>query len=852
MKVSLEWLSELVDLSSLGPRESWAERLSEKLTLRGIEVEAIEPQGRGFESVVSARILERAKHPEADRLSLCKVDIGDGQGLEIVCGAQNMKAGDIVAAALIGAHLPNGLKIEKSKIRGVVSNGMLCSEDELGLFVPTPERPKSEGIMILPPKTELGQPLARVLGLTDTVLELKLTANRADCLSHYGLAREIAAALGKTVHSVASLETYSENPKGKSPVSIELDAEMSKKDAPQFYGASIEGIKIEESPAWVKKRLEACGSRSINTVVDATNLVLFELGHPVHAYDQAKLDGMLGVRLGEAGESVPLLDGTKVTLVGGELVIVTGQSKKPVGLAGVMGGGNSEVSATTKALFLEVAEFEPSRVRRASAKHQKKTEASHRFERGVDPTRLEFVLRRLIWWIQKLAGGNVVALSSAGQVSRAKLYENASKISLPKGYLSSFLGLEISDAEVTDVLTGLGCEVKSTNEGLSVKPPAFRLDLSLPEDLAEEVARSVGYDRIPETLPALSSPPLLAGPLIDQLEMKDRAKDLLARFGFHETLSFGFTSQASLEALGLKSAGRVLNPISESCAELVPSLLPGLLEQATQNASHHFGSEPLSIRLFELRTTFDPSPEGLRAFSETETGMREPWKLSWAMSGPRFVGGLKSDQSLIDFYDVKAVALSMLDGLGTRGPRLSPLDDERRALLEKKSSRLAAIAPLFHPGQSAVVIVGANDVVGIFGALHPQASQNFRLRDPLWIAEWDWELLSNASRPLSSAPGFKVWPDFPGMERDFALLVKEGISAERLTQVALKAGRPLAKSARVFDVYRGAQVTAGMTSVAVRVIFYEEKRSLQEAEVEQASQAIQSAWKKELGVELRS
>ena len=597
MKISWNWLSEFVDLSKIGSPEN----LAQILTQRGLEVEEVHSLSQGFDRVVTAQILEKKAHPQADRLSLCQVSTGTGDPLEIVCGAQNMKAGDRVALAQIGAHLPNGLKIEKNKISCVTSHGMLCSEEELKL------KEKAEGILILPPETPLGKPLAEFLGLDDTVLSFKLTANRGDCLSHFGIAREVASALG----TKAKLPHFIPLEFNKIPFAIELDAgEL----APQFQGCLIEGVKIGPSPTWVVKRLECLGSRSINNVVDATNLVMFELGHPMHTYDADRLEGnQIRVRTAEKGEKLGLLDGLSVSLEGFELVIADGV--KAVGLAGVMGGGNSEVRAETTRLLLECAEFSPVLVRRAAFKHQKQSEASHRFERGVDPSGLPIALSRLATLIVELAGGKIGGAAFAKNKTKA-----LTTIELLPGFINQFLGTSFSDESIEKALLSQGCQVTKKSSGLSIQVPSHRLDLSIPEDLAEEVARSAGYDCIPSTVPVLTSSP--SGTL--DFGIIDRAKDLLVQAGIQETINLGFTEIAWLEKFGMKSTAPLLNPLSEDLSVLVPSLLPGLVKNALDGQNHHFGSEHFTLRLFELRPTFHAnslvgSTGAISATSQTET-----------------------------------------------------------------------------------------------------------------------------------------------------------------------------------------------------------------------------------------
>ncbi len=822
MLVSYKWLSEFVDLSKLdGP-----DALADLLTARGLEAEDVRPQAKGFDHVVTVQILDKKPHPQADRLSLCQVSLGSGAPLEIVCGAQNMKAGDKVVLAQIGADLPNGLKITKSKIRGVESNGMLCSEEELKL------KDKADGLLILPPDTPLGRPLAEILGLDDTILTLKLTANRGDCLSHFGLAREVAAALGVKVRADRLPKNL---PDGKSPIALKLEAGES---APQFLGCYIEGAKIGPSPAWVVKRLEVLGQRSINNVVDATNLVLLELGHPVHAYDADRIEGgFLAVRMARAGETLPLLDGTTIELGGSELVIADG--KKAVGLAGVMGGGNSEVSDGTTRLFLECAEFAPTLVRRASAKHQKKTEAAHRFERGVDPSGAPRVLARLAQLVMELAGGRVVGTAIQQLPSRSEIKPR--KIMVDPAFFADYLGIDLKEGEAQKVLEGLDCEVKGRDELWNVTPPLYRSDLYIREDLAEEIARSVGYDRIESTIPVLKSTPRVYAQdeWASQLQLLNAAKDSLAASGLSESLNFGFNSKGWLAECGFAQSVPVLNPLSAEHEALVPSLVPGLLQNAILNTRHYFGTDSAVIRLFELRPTFHLAAESVAAQGELGTGIQERWKLSFVISGPRFAGGLAQDRVDADFYDAKAVVEKLFEAMGTKGVRFQPL------------SNTTGGNALFHPGQSVQIAMGKNQSAGVLGLLHPAKAKAWKLRAPLWICELDWEPLIAVSRNAFEGVKFQSWSDFPPMERDFALLVKSDVPADKLTQVALKAGKPLARSAKVFDVYRGKQIAEGMTSVAVRVIFFDGSRSLLEPEVEGASQQILQAWKKELGVELR-
>jgi phenylalanyl-tRNA synthetase beta chain len=849
MRVSWKWLQEWLDLSGQTPQS-----VAELLTRRGLEVEEVLPQAQGWGKVITARLLERQPHPQADRLSLCKVSLGSGEPLEIVCGAQNMKAGDSVVLAQVGAKLPNGLSIAQSKIRGVVSNGMLCSEAELGLA------PESEGILILPPDTPPGRSLAEFMGRDDVILVLKLTANRGDCLSHLGLAREIASALGRPLRrgglgSERFQKLHLELGEGKlaaSTIQPSLDAG---EDAPQFWGLEIRGVRVQESPAWVKSRLEAVGQRSINSVVDATNYVLLELGQPLHAYDADRLVGKrIAVRTAREGERLPLLDGVEVTLLGTELIIAdsaessAGGTSRPIGLAGVMGGGNSEVRPETTRVFLEAAEFSARRVRRAASAHQRRTEAAQRFEKGIDPELTGQALIRLAELIVEWSGGEIVGGGVALAPGRRPLGKmKRAPILLSEAFIQGHLGMPaLSSEEIERILKGQGCEIKKTGTDSWVIPPSHRWDLNLREDLSEEVARSLGYDQIPSTLPPLTTAPtaVLADPVMGQFAQIDRLKDVLARQGLLETVQFSFTDRAWLERLGFQSTARVLNPLSEELEMLVPSLLPGLLQAALHNQNHHFGSESLTVRLFQVRPTFHVPPAGkIAAQGETETGVEERWKLAFLIAGPRYASGLKADLEPCGFEDVRGILQSVEEELSLRGVRPS-------ALTASRAPEAAGVRVL-HPGRGFEILAG-NQVAGTLGQLHPRLARELKFRSDVWLCELDLGILFKMARPATEARSFKAWPQFPQMERDFALLVRNEVSAEKLTSIAVKAGKPIAKNAKVFDIYRGPQVPEGMTSVAVRVIFFEEQRSLHESEAEAASAKILEAWKKELSIELRS
>ena len=758
MRVSWKWLSELVDLSQVGGPQG----LADLLTSRGLEVEAIERQDQGLEKVVVAHVVHREQHPQSDRLSLCKVDCGAAEPLQIVCGATNARAGIKVALAQVGSNLPNGLKIGVGKIRGVESFGMLCSEEELKFAE------KSEGILELPLDAPVGIPLAKYLERDDVTLVLKLTANRGDCMSHLGLAREIASALGKKVcRPVGDALNFSSASSGHA-FEVQLNAG---ENAPQFAACLVEGVKVGPSPKEWVKRLEILGQRSINNIVDATNLVMLEMGHPVHAYDASKVKGgKIGVRMARAGESLLLLDDGKVELAGTELIIE--DSAGPIGLAGVMGGGESQVRDATTRLLLEVAEFQAGLVRKAASKHLRRSEASQRFEKGIDSKAVREVMSRLVAMIRSVAGGEVREATHVTLPGYFEKLDSQPGVRMSSSFIREFLGISEASLPAEKIQTILGdleCQVRPVDaKTWEVRGPSYRRDLKIREDFAEEVARTIGYDQIPATLPKLSSDPSFGASTRKRLALLDRSKDSMVASGLQEGLNFAFTSSHWLNQFGMQSELKVMNPLSEEHEALIPSLIPGLIKNALDQERHHFGSDPLSIRLFEIRPTFVSKPG-------SETGSEERWKMAFVVSGPRFASALKTDLGMVDFYDVKSVLERWISDLDIRGIRLSPLHQSR-----------SGGNPLLHPGQGVEILAGKG-VAGVMGLIHPSLSRELKLRNPLWMLELDWDAVIALSKAATQPKTFKKWSDQPSIERDFALIVAESVTADQITQAAIKA-----------------------------------------------------------------
>lgn len=842
MRFSWNVLTQWVDLS----RFPTAQALADCLTERGLEVEAIEQEARGWERVVVAELVSKAPHPQADRLSLCQVSIGQSPLLSIVCGAQNMKVGDRVALAQEGALLPNGLSIRASVIRGQASQGMLCSEEELGLAK------ASSGILILPKEAPLGKGLAAYLGKEDCVLTLKVTPNRGDCLSYRGLAQELVAV------GCPPRERFQEwlNHRGESlslvkaltkaqacPFSVSLQAGV---HAPLFCGFLLEGVEAyRASPPWLIKRLEQAGLRSIHPVVDATQWILLEWGHPVHAYDADCLRGdQLQVRLASSGEALSLLDGTQGVLKGEECVVACGS--QVLGLAGIMGGADSQVTSQTTRVLLECALFDPSSIRRTAAFHQKKTEASLRFERGVDPEGIFWVMHRLVRFVQEVAGGQAAGFLVAGDLS----FEKERSCLVDWDGLIGFLGFSQEDVRCSPLqgqalLRGLGCQVETLPNGQwKVIPPSWRRDLVEEVDFAEEVARSLGYESLPSQLPPLrrvqrvssnkAKTHWMSAAEIDWFQ-RQRVKQALVAQGFCETYSFSLSHRQWLKQFGFEDPVCLQNPLNASFEALVPSLIPHLVEQAGWNRDRHFGSEPFGIRLFQLRSVFGRASSS----ADGQNPVAEGSRLAFLATGPLFESGLRDERGEVHFLQFKSMVQAILQFLPFAGPY-----------------EWASGAPFsfLHPGQSAVLKWRQREL-GWVGMAHPGWLGSLECaklsRAPLGLAELDWELLATGIRVPGTYPIYHPTPSFPGMERDFALWVPQTVSCDQLLQSALQAGKPLVQEAKIFDLYRAGEQKEGRVRVGVRVILAAAGRSLTEAEGEAVSERLLACWKKELEVDLR-
>lgn len=803
MKVSVRWLRELC------PVQISDDEVAQKLTFAGLEIEGREIRRIG-EGVVAARVVTRKPIAGSDHLSVCAVDDGSGTH-QVVCGAQNYAEGDVVPLARPGATLPNGLQIRKAKLRGVESSGMLCSQRELGLSE------DHSGLFILPRDTSLGASLDELLGLPDTIFEVNVTPNRPDALSHLGVARELSALTAVPVR-VPEAQPAGE---GKLPAGVhDEDPER----CPRYLARVIEGVEVGPSPPWVQERLRSCGVRPISNVVDATNLALLELGHPLHAFDLARLTGeKIVVRRAREGESMTTLDGKERKLSADDLVIA--DAEKPVALAGVMGGQTSEVSETTKRVLLESAMFEAAGVRRTARRHGLRTEASHRFERGMDEKTAEHAANRCAELIVQLAGGRLLP----GAIDRYPAPRPQTQVWVRPARVSALLGTEVAAKEVEQRLSSLQLEPLDGNpERRLWAVPSWRGDLTREIDCIEEIARLRGYDTIPIVTPKAGVGETAA--ISAHARVRSAARAALAAQGFDEVLNYSFVPERDLEGFAAPGLAplRVANPLTVEQGAMRCSLMPGLL----RNLGHNLKHGVRDVRLYELGRVYLPVPDARHPDGPLAWPASEPDHLGLVLSGRRSPKGWTGGGEAADFYDLKGALEDALSAMGVSAVQFRP----------------AEAAPL-HPATAAEVLA-AGEKVGVLGQVHPTVAARFEVPAQTYLAELNWQALIRHARALRTFAGV---PKFPAVARDLAFVVDAQVPAEKmLREIHAADAAHLLEQVTLFDVYRGAPVPDGKKSVAFGLSLRAADRTLTDAEADALCGAIRERLKSALGAEIRA
>jgi phenylalanyl-tRNA synthetase beta chain len=807
VRVSYNWLQEYVDIKGVSPQ-----KLANRMTMCGVAVEHIDVLGAGIEQVVTGRIEGLVKHPDADKLQICQLNVGKGELLQIVTGASNVAVGQVVPVALVGAKLPSGMGIKKSKLRGVESYGMLCSGEELGIEKKLLPENQQEGILVLATDTPLGVDAKVVLGLNDVILELELTPNRADCLSMVGVAREVAAVLdSKFTPPAFDLVEEAEPIKGKAKVKIK-DQEL----CSRYVAKLIKDVRIAPSPAWLQRRLQAAGVRPINNVVDVSNYVMLELGQPLHAFDYETLEAReIIVRRAAAGEELVSLDGQTRKL--DEEMLIIADAKGPVAIAGVMGGLATEVTAKTKHILIESAYFNGSSIRRTSRRLGLRSEASSRFEKGIDLGGCLQAAERAAQLLKELAGGSICQ----GDIDCRTVEIQEAVINLSFSRLNLYMGANIPKKKVAAILKSLQFEVEEGAKTLIVKVPISRPDITLEEDLIEEVIRIYGYDKVPVTLPVEAT---TQGKKTTAQSLEELIKETMVSCGLTEVINLSFTSHQVMDTAqiakdsSLRKAVVIQNPLSEEQGILRTTLLPGVLEVLRRNASR--------------RVTDAAVYEVGRAFLPLEGAVlpNEPLMLAVGAMGYTEVnwGQIKIPY---DFYFLKGVLETLLEKLGIQTYQFIPETSN----------------PTFHPGRTAALKIG-DQLVGLIGQVQPDVAENFELPLETCVLEMNLGLLM-ANANLQKA--YKPLPKFPGVERDLAVVVAEAITAGKVREIIWANGGDLLQEVTLFDVFRGKQIEAGYKSLALAMKYQAQDRTLTDEEVNNLQVGIANALTREVGAELR-
>ena len=788
MLVSYNWLKQYTNV------EDNANALAEKITRGGIEVEGVEYLAEEISNVVVGYVVSKEKHPDAEKLNVCQVNVGEEENLQIVCGAPNVDAGQYVIVAKVGAKLP-GIKIKKAKLRGVESQGMICSLAELGLSKSVVPKNYQEGIYVFETDQELGSDVVEVLGLNDYILDLSITPNRADALSMRGLTYELGALYNNKVNfnDVEKEENYEAT---LLQVAIESDS------CRNYVGQVVKNVEVKSSPLWLQTRLMNSGIRPINNIVDITNYVLLEFGQPMHAFDKDLVGDKIVVRDAKEGEVLETLDGEERKLQTSDLVITDGT--RAIALGGVMGGKNTEVSEETKNIILESAYFNPTSVRRTSAAHGLRSDSSARFEKGIDPNMQKAALARAVELILELCP-NAVVESSVGVVNK----EEEKVVEITTSYINNYLGITLSTEEIAAILEGLSFTVEVTGENLVVKVPSRRPDISIKQDLVEEVIRIYGYDNLASTLPKFSK--TTKGGLTYSQRMVRDLRAVYATLGFNDTINYSLVSEEEATEYTLEDHHKVrlLMPMTETHSTLRQSLVPGLLNTVQYNVAR----KQKDLKLLEIGRVFFGS-------GDDNIQPKETLYLSAALTGEERATKWLKESSSLDFFAAKGYLEVVFDRLG--------LDEK----VTYKKSKLEGM----HPGRFAEVYLGEKRI-GFIGEVHPQVADKLGL-NTTYVFEINLDEVISESKVK---PKYEEVTKYPEITRDIAMLVDVKDEYQNIYNVIESVNSKLITKVELFDLYVGAELLVGKKSLALTITYSDKQKTLTDEEVTAVHDKVLSA-----------
>ncbi|MDI3534564.1 MAG: phenylalanyl-tRNA synthetase beta chain [Thermosediminibacterales bacterium] len=798
MLVPVKWLKDYVDY------DMKTEELALAMTMSGTNVESIKTLGENIQGVVVGKIESIKPHPNADKLRVCFVDVGGENALQIITGAENVKEGDKVPTALEGSQLPIGIKIKTTKFRGLESQGMMCSAQELKLETKNLPDEQKNGILILPENAPIGEDVKKILGLDDEIIEFEITTNRPDCLSIVGIAREAAVTVGGRFKFPEIVV-----PEGQGNISNETRVDVEDPDlCPRYTARLIKNVRIKPSPIWMQQRLRAAGIRPINNIVDITNYVMLELGQPLHAFDFECLnDKRIIVRRAKKGEKLVTLDGIEREL--DESVLVIADSNKPVGIAGVMGGENSEITEKTQTVLLESANFNSTSIRRTAKKLGLRTEASSRFEKGIDPNIAEIASNRFVQLVEQLDAGDVVN----GIIDIYPKPLKPWRIKMRPGRINKILGTNLTSEQMEKILNSLGLKVvEKSSEHLFVEVPTFRKDITREEDLSEEIGRIYGFDNIPPTLPKGST---TFGTQPSHMVKADKTKDILNACGISEIITFSFISPQSFDKINLPKESplrkviKLMNPLGEDTSVMRTTLIPNMLSVISYNLSNR----QENIALFELGRVYRPKSLPLKELPD------EYNLLTIGMSDDK-----------IDFYDLKGVVETLFENLGVTPVEFNPYKH-----------------PTFHPGRTAEVLINGKRA-GVLGEIHPDVNDAYDIKKRVYLCELEFDLIAEQSE-LSYK--FEPIPRYPAVERDLAIVVNDSVLAKDIENTIIEAGGSLIKEIDLFDIYKGKQIPEGKKSMAYSLMFRANDRTLTDEEVNNIYNKIVDSLKNKFNAKLR-